>query len=85
MAAAGGAAAPPAAAADVAAAAPAAAPRHAELLSSRVCIKNVPRHCNEARLREHFAARGEVTDAKVLRTRRVRAASACLLCANAHA
>lgn len=36
--------------------------------STRVCVKNVPRHCTDARLREHFAARGEVTDAKILRT-----------------
>ena len=36
--------------------------------SSRLCIKNLPKHVDAARLREHFAARGEVTDAKVLRT-----------------
>jgi multiple RNA-binding domain-containing protein 1 len=37
--------------------------------STRICVKNLPRHCTDARLREHFAARGEVTDAKILRTR----------------
>lgn len=33
--------------------------------TSRICIKNLPKHVDAARLREHFAARGEVTDAKV--------------------
>ena len=41
---------------------------------TRVCVKNLPRHCSDARLREHFAARGEVTDAKILRTRHGRTA-----------
>lgn len=36
---------------------------------TRVCVKNVPKHVNEARLKEHFAAQGEVTDVKLLRTR----------------
>jgi len=42
------------------------------LASTRVCIKNIPVHADAQRLREHFSARGEVTDAKVLRTRRAR-------------
>ncbi|KAG1656825.1 hypothetical protein FOA52_008459 [Chlamydomonas sp. UWO 241] len=37
--------------------------------SSRICIKNVPKYVEEKRLREHFAAKGEVTDVKLLRTR----------------
>ena len=36
--------------------------------SSRLCVKNVPKHVNEARLREHFASQGEVTDVKIVRT-----------------
>lgn len=36
---------------------------------TRVCVKNVPKHVNEARLKEHFSAQGEVTDVKLLRTR----------------
>jgi RNA recognition motif-containing protein len=37
--------------------------------SSRLCVKNIPKHLKDDRLREHFAARGEVTDCKVLKTR----------------
>lgn len=37
--------------------------------SSRLCIKNLPKYVTEARLREHFSAKGEVTDVKVLKTR----------------
>lgn len=40
------------------------------LPTSRICIKNLPKHVDAARLREHFAARGEVTDAKVQQERR---------------
>ena len=29
--------------------------------SSRLCVKNIPKHLKEDRLREHFAERGEVT------------------------
>lgn len=47
--------------------APAAAPVEE---SSRLIIKGLPKHADEARLRDHFSTRGEVTDAKVLRTRR---------------
>ena len=36
--------------------------------SSRLCVKNVPKHLKDARLREHFAAMGEVTDVKIVRT-----------------
>lgn len=37
--------------------------------SSRLCVKNLPKYLNEAKLKEHFGAKGEVTDVKVLRTR----------------
>ena len=36
--------------------------------SSRLCVKNIPKHLTLARLREHFAERGEVTDAKIMKT-----------------
>lgn len=36
--------------------------------SSRLCVKNIPKHLKEDRLREHFAERGEVTDVKILKT-----------------
>eukprot|EP00850_Spirogloea_muscicola_P022791 SM000312S11984 [mRNA] locus=s312:51924:57373:+ [translate_table: standard] len=35
---------------------------------SRICVKNVPPYVQEGRLKDHFAARGEVTDARILRT-----------------
>ncbi|KAI3433825.1 hypothetical protein D9Q98_003629 [Chlorella vulgaris] len=37
--------------------------------TSRICVKNLPKYVDDRRLREHFAAKGEVTDAKVMRTR----------------
>jgi multiple RNA-binding domain-containing protein 1 len=37
--------------------------------TSRIIVKNLPKHVDERRLREHFSAKGEVTDAKVMRTR----------------
>jgi multiple RNA-binding domain-containing protein 1 len=40
-----------------------------ETAVSRVCVKNLPPDADASRLREHFSARGEVTDAKILRTR----------------
>jgi hypothetical protein len=42
---------------------------HCLCRSSRICVKNLPRYVTEERLREHFAAKGEVTDAKIIRTR----------------
>ena len=36
---------------------------------TRLCVKNLPKHVDAARLREHFAARGEVTDTKVMKAR----------------
>lgn len=35
---------------------------------SRVCVKNLPRYLTDERLREHFSAGGQVTDAKIIRT-----------------
>jgi hypothetical protein len=37
--------------------------------TSRICVKNLPKYADEKRLREHFGAKGEVTDVKVMRTR----------------
>lgn len=37
--------------------------------TSRLCVKNLPKYVDEARLREHFEAKGEVTDAKIVRTK----------------
>ncbi|GIL52539.1 hypothetical protein Vafri_8379 [Volvox africanus] len=37
--------------------------------SSRLCVKNFPKYVDEARLKEFFSAKGEVTDVKVLRTK----------------
>jgi hypothetical protein len=39
--------------------------------TSRICIKNLPKHADEKRLKDHFSAKGEVTDVKVMRTRYV--------------
>ena len=38
---------------------------------SRLCVKNLPKHCDEKRLRQHFAqsGEGEVTDVRVMRTK----------------
>ena len=36
---------------------------------TRLCVKNVPKHVDERRLKEHFGQRGMVTDAKLLRTK----------------
>ena len=53
-------------------AAPAAEAHHQQQQepSSRICVKNLPKYVDERRLREHFGTKGEVTDAKVMRTRR---------------
>lgn len=37
--------------------------------TSRICVKNLPKYVDDRRLRDQFAAKGEVTDAKVMRTR----------------
>ncbi|KAL2474679.1 nucleotide binding [Abeliophyllum distichum] len=36
---------------------------------SRICVKNLPRYVSEDRLREFFSQKGEVTDAKLMRTK----------------
>ncbi|KAI9208070.1 uncharacterized protein BJ171DRAFT_490143 [Polychytrium aggregatum] len=36
---------------------------------SRLIVKNLPKHITQERFREHFAAKGEVTDAKLMYTR----------------
>ncbi|XP_078438055.1 nucleotide/nucleic acid binding protein [Wolffia australiana] len=36
---------------------------------SRLCVKNLPKYVGEERLREFFSQRGEVTDAKLMRTK----------------
>ncbi|URE45051.1 hypothetical protein MUK42_25200 [Musa troglodytarum] len=38
-------------------------------LRSRLCIKNLPKYVSEDRLREFFSQKGEVTDAKLMRTK----------------
>ena len=37
--------------------------------TSRLCVKNLPKYLDEAKLKAHFAAKGEVTDVKILRTK----------------
>lgn len=46
-----------------------AAPQHDLPACSRLCIKNLPKHVTEKRLRDHFTVKGEVTDVKILKTR----------------
>ncbi|KAK8664519.1 hypothetical protein V6N13_084305 [Hibiscus sabdariffa] len=38
-------------------------------IMSRICVKNLPKHVAEERLRDFFSQKGEVTDAKLMRTR----------------
>jgi multiple RNA-binding domain-containing protein 1 len=37
--------------------------------TSRLCVKNLPKHVDEPRLKEHFSSKGEVTDVKIIRTK----------------
>lgn len=37
--------------------------------TSRLCVKGLPKHINDEHLRQHFAQKGEVTDAKVVRAK----------------
>jgi multiple RNA-binding domain-containing protein 1 len=39
------------------------------MTSSRLIVKNIPKYIKEDRLREHFAAKGTITDVKLLRTK----------------
>ncbi|ERM95101.1 hypothetical protein AMTR_s00009p00256580 [Amborella trichopoda] len=36
---------------------------------SRICVKNLPKYVTEDRLREFFSQKGEITDAKLMRTK----------------
>lgn len=36
---------------------------------SRLCVKNLPKYVGEERLRDFFSQKGEVTDAKLMRTK----------------
>ena len=36
--------------------------------TTRIFVRNLPKHLTDDRFRQHFAAKGKVTDAKVLRT-----------------
>lgn len=36
---------------------------------SRICVKSLPKHVNEDRLRDFFSQKGEVTDVKIIRTK----------------
>ena len=36
---------------------------------SRICVKNLPKYVAEDRLREFFSQKGEITDAKLMRTK----------------
>ncbi|KAK6268371.1 hypothetical protein QUC31_012531 [Theobroma cacao] len=36
---------------------------------SRICVKNLPKHVAEDRLREFFSQKGEITDTKLMRTK----------------
>eukprot|EP00854_Cymbomonas_tetramitiformis_P002948 gene2948-3763_t len=39
-----------------------------EMRSTRICVKGLPKHVDEKRVREHFSSKGVVTDVKILRT-----------------
>lgn len=39
------------------------------MASSRVCVKGLPKHITDEKLRSFFAERGEITDAKVMRSK----------------
>jgi len=47
------------------------------LVTSRLCVKNVPKDITVPKLKEHFSAKGEVTDVKILKTRWVPHWTAC--------
>ena len=38
-------------------------------MTSRLCVKGLPKHINDVQLRQHFAQTGEITDAKVVRAK----------------
>ena len=39
------------------------------VVSSRLIVRNLPKHLTDKRLREHFSAKGEVTDVRIMKTR----------------
>jgi multiple RNA-binding domain-containing protein 1 len=47
--------------------APKAATKSASLGTTRLIIKNIPKHITEDRLRQHFSSKGVVTDAKIMK------------------
>ncbi|KAG9455284.1 hypothetical protein H6P81_008188 [Aristolochia fimbriata] len=40
-----------------------------EITMSRICVKNLPRYIAEDRVRDFFSQKGEITDAKIMRTK----------------
>eukprot|EP00611_Tribonema_gayanum_P020197 TRINITY_DN363_c0_g1_i2.p2 TRINITY_DN363_c0_g1~~TRINITY_DN363_c0_g1_i2.p2 ORF type:complete len:330 (-),score=115.44 TRINITY_DN363_c0_g1_i2:1493-2482(-) len=42
---------------------------HLQPLATRLIVKNLPKHADDARLKKHFSSLGTVTDAKVVRTK----------------
>lgn len=36
---------------------------------SRICVKNLPKYVAEDRLKDFFSRKGEVTDARIMRTK----------------
>ena len=41
-------------------------------MASRIIVKNLPKHATDARLREFFAAVGEITDCRIQHLARIR-------------
>lgn len=37
--------------------------------TSRLCVKNLPKYATEKRIKDHFAEKGLITDAKLVKTR----------------
>ncbi|KAF9618217.1 hypothetical protein IFM89_000852 [Coptis chinensis] len=46
---------------------------------SRICVKNLPKSVEEKRLRDHFSQRGEITDAKLIRTKDGKSRQFCFI------
>ncbi len=51
-------------------------------MTSRVCVKGLPKQFSDDKLREHFGIKGEVTDAKVVRCKCASAPFASLSCSS---
>ncbi len=49
-------------------------------MTSRVCVKGLPKQFSDDKLREHFGTKGEVTDAKIVRCKCAFTPSASLTC-----